>query len=571
MKDYLKDITRLLGKDINQIHKLLYLFAAASIIDLIGLGLISPYIALVSGEDYLINFFVQYGITVSSNKSIIIASFILLLVFAIRSIFAMRINWKIIDFSLNQQLNLRSYLMKSYQLMPYIEHTHKNSASNIYNIQQLTNQYSMQVLIPTLKALGEGLVIFFIFIFLAWTNFFALSLMLFLLVIALVGYDKIFRSKIKEFGVKANTGTVAMIKSIQESSDGLKEIRVLGKERHLYNIFKSGANENAFYVKRVQFFSTMPRYMFELIIIIFVVFVTLSFVLSNQKPDELTSLLAIFGVASLRLIPAANLFSMGLTQLRYNRDAISRLVNDLDELSNIEENFPPEVNKNYSSEFRNITLKNVTFSYKGLDFSSINDSSIEILSGEVIGIIGASGSGKTTLIDLMLGLLQPQSGKILYNGRNLTDVIDEWRSQIAYLPQKTFLIDDSLINNITFGTPKDDVDIDLLWRSVKKAQLTDFIDQLPEGIDTLVGESGERLSGGQRQRIALARAFYFNRRVLIMDESTSALDFDTEQEIINEIKELKDKLTIIIVSHRIETMKFCDRIYRIEDGNVKKV
>jgi ABC-type multidrug transport system fused ATPase/permease subunit len=483
----------------------------------------------------------------------------------------MRINWKIIDFSLNQQLNLRSHLMKSYQLMPYIDHTHKNSASNIYNIQQLTNQYSMQVLIPTLKALGEGSVIFFIFIFLAWTNFYALSLMLFLLLIALIGYDKIFRSKIKEFGVKANTGTVSMIKSIQESSDGLKEIRILGRERHLYNIFKSGANENAYYVKRIQFFSTMPRYMFELIIIFFVVFVTLSFVLTNQNSDELTSLLAIFGVASLRLIPAANLFSMGLTQLRYNRDAISRLVDDLDELSHIEAHFPQEINKNSSSEFNNIILDNVTFSYKGLDFSSINDSSIEILSGEVIGIIGASGSGKTTLIDLMLGLLQPQSGKILYNGRNLSDVIDEWRSQIAYLPQKTFLIDDSLINNITFGTPKDDVDIDLLWRSVKKAQLTDFIDQLPEGIDTLVGESGERLSGGQRQRIALARAFYFNRRVLIMDESTSALDFDTEQEIINEIKELKDKLTIIIVSHRIETMKFCDRIYRIEDGNVKKV
>ena len=571
MKDYLKDIIRLLGKDINQIHKLLYLFAAASIIDLIGLGLISPYIALVSGEDYLIKFFAQYGITVSSNKSIIIASLILLLVFAIRSIFAMRINWKIIDFSLNQQLNLRSHLMKSYQLMPYIEHTHKNSASNIYNIQQLTNQYSMQVLIPTLKALGEGLVIFFIFIFLAWTNFFALSLMLFLLVIALVGYDKIFRSKIKEFGVKANTVTVAMIKSIQESSDGLKEIRVLGKERHLYNIFKSGANENAFYVKRVQFFSTMPRYMFELIIIIFVVFVTLSFVLSNQKPDELTSLLAIFGVASLRLIPAANLFSMGLTQLRYNRDAISRLVNDLDELSNIEENFPPEVNKNYSSEFRNITLKNVTFSYKGIDFSSINDSSMEIISGQVIGIIGASGSGKTTLIDLMLGLLQPESGEIFYNGSNLSDVIDEWRSQVAYLPQKTFLIDDSLKNNITFGTPIDNIDTDLLWSSIKKAQLTNFINQLPGGIHTFIGESGERLSGGQRQRIALARAFYFNRRVLIMDESTSALDFDTEKEVINEIKGLNENLTIIIVSHRVETMKFCDKIYKIDAGKVTKI
>ena len=570
MKDYIKDILRLLGQDKNKLHKLFYFFVGASFIDLIGLGLISPYIALISGEDYLNDLLVSYDIFISMNDLIILASIVLLVIFALRSIIAMRINWKIIDFSLNQQFTLRTSLMKSYQLMPYVEQTNKNSANNIYNIQQLTNQYSIQVLIPTLRALGEAVVILFIFIFLAWKNILALATLLFLLMIALVGYDKIFRSRIKEFGVKANKGTVAMIKSIQESSDGFKEIRILGKEGYLYNIFRSGAQENAFYIKRVQLFQIMPRYMFEFIIIIFVVFITLSFVLTNQNTEELTSLLAIFGVASLRLIPAANLFSMGLTQLRYNRDAVSRLVGDMDEIHDLGKDFNLEINRTNSTAFRDIVLDNVTFSYKGLDNSSIKNSSMKVASGEVIGIIGASGSGKTTLIDLMLGLLNPQSGKILYNGNDLKDVVDDWRSQIAYLPQKTFLIDDTLRSNITFGISNDDIDIDLLRRSIRKAQLSDFISQLPQGLDTKIGESGERLSGGQRQRIALARAFYFNRKVLIMDESTNALDSDIEEEIINEIKELKGELTIIIISHRINTMKFCDKFYKIESGRVSK-
>ena len=570
MKDYIKDILSLIGPDKNKIIKLLYFFIAASIIDLIGLGLISPYISLISGESYLVDFLASYNILGDTNELIIIASFLLLVVFAVRSLFAMRINWKIIDFSLNQQVTLRSALMKSYQLTPYVEHTNKNSANNIYNIQQLTNQFSMQVLIPTLKALGEAFVILFIFLFLAWKNVFALLLLLTLLIIALVGYDKIFRSRIKNFGVKANSGTVAMIKSIQESSDGLKEVRILGKESYLYNLFRVGAKENAFYIKRVQLFSTMPRYMFELIIIIFVVGVTLSFILTNQNTADLTSLLAIFGVASLRLIPAANLFSMGLTQLRYNRDAVSRLVSDMAEIQNLEKDFPSQAQGVNPSIFENILLKDVTFTYQGTKNASISNSSMQIHSGQVVGIIGASGSGKTTLIDLMLGLLDPQSGSILYNNKNLKDVVTELRSQIAYLPQKTFLIDDTVKRNITFGISVDDVNEELLINSIRKAQLDDFIKHLPLGIDTLIGESGERLSGGQRQRIALARAFYFNRKVLIMDESTSALDNDTEQEVLNEIMELKGKLTIIIISHRVKTMKFCDKIYKIEDGKVSK-
>ena len=570
MKDYIKDILRLLGQDKNKLHKLFYFFVGASFIDLIGLGLISPYIALISGEDYLNDLLVSYDIFISMNDLIILASIVLLVIFALRSIIAMRINWKIIDFSLNQQFTLRTSLMKSYQLMPYVEHTNKNSASNIFHIHQLTNQYSMQVLIPMLRSLGEAVVIMFIFIFLAWKSVFALSLLVSLLVIAVLSYDKIFRSRVSAFGEKVNQAEVTMIKSIQESSDGLKEIRILGKERYLYNIFKSAAYDYAFCLKKATFVAIIPRYIFEIIIIIFVVFITLSFVLTNQSIEELTSLLAIFGVASLRLIPAANLFSNSLTQLRFNRDAVSRLVDDIDEINDEGQDFKREISRTSSPIFNEILLENVTFSYNNTEIVSIDNASIQVSAGEVIGIIGASGSGKTTLIDLMLGLLDPQSGNILYNNNHLRDLVDEWRSQVAYLPQKTFLIDDTLRSNITFGISDDDIDIDLLWKSIKKAQLSDFISELPQGLDTKIGESGERLSGGQRQRIALARAFYFNRKVLIMDESTNALDSDIEEEIINEIKELKGELTIIIISHRINTMKFCDRFYKIKSGRVSK-
>ncbi len=282
----------------------------------------------------------------------------------------------------------------------------------------------MQVLIPILRTLGEAIVIFFIFIFLAWKSVLALSL----LVIAILSYDKIFRSRVSAFGEKVNQAEVTMIKSIQESSDGLKEIRILGKERYLYNIFKSAAYDYAFCLKKAHFVAIIPRYIFEIIIIILVVFITLSFVLTNQSIEELTSLLVIFGVASLRLIPAANLFSNSLTQLRFNRDAVSRLVDDIDEINDEGQDFNREINRTSSPIFNEILLENVTFSYKNAKIVSIDNASIQVSAGEVIGIIGASGSGKTTLIDLILGLLDPQSGNILYNNDHLRDLVDEWRS-----------------------------------------------------------------------------------------------------------------------------------------------
>jgi len=541
------------------------------LIDVVGLGLISPYISLISGEDYSHQILGGYFVNTDANKIIIVSSVVLLVVFILKSIISLLINWKIIDFSLDQQLSLRSSLMKSYQFLPYVEHIDRNSASNIHHIQQLTNQYSMQVLIPLLRATGEAVIVFFIVVFLAWTNLLALLLLFFLLSSSLFIYDRVFRLKIRAYGEEANKASVTMVKSVQESFIGLKEIRILRKERYFYDIFKNSAYENAFYIKRSQIFSTIPRYMFELIIVVFVVFVTLLSTLTDQNPEDLASLLAVFGVASLRLIPAANLFSNSLTQLRYNRDTVSRLVNDLKMKEKLDEKNMLKSNDMVESTFKEIQLNNIIFFHKNLNTASINNISLKISMGEMVGIIGDSGSGKTTLVDLMLGLFKPKSGDIFYNKFSLDETIQEWRSQVAYLPQKAFLIDGTIKANVAFGVDNDALDEQLLWESIEKARLHDFVKKLPNGLNTMVGEGGDKLSGGQRQRVALARAFYCKRDVLIMDEATSALDPNTEEEIMSEISDLKGKMTIIIITHKMKNVENCDRVYKLKSGCISIV
>jgi ABC-type multidrug transport system fused ATPase/permease subunit len=219
-------------------------------------------------------------------------------------------------------------------------------------------------------------------------------------------------------------------------------------------------------------------------------------------------------------------------------------------------------------KFKSLRLKNLCFFYPQSKTNVIEDISFELKAGESIGFIGASGSGKTTFLDTVLGLFVPQGGSIEFNGRILTKHLSEWRAQVAYIPQQVFLIDDSLRCNIALGVNENEIDNIKLDESIHRARLTNVVQTLPDGVETIVGERGMRFSGGQCQRIALARAFYHNRNVLIMDEATSALDNETEQEIVNEIELLKGRVTIIVIAHNLKTLKHCDRIYELQNGKI---
>jgi ABC-type bacteriocin/lantibiotic exporter with double-glycine peptidase domain len=214
-------------------------------------------------------------------------------------------------------------------------------------------------------------------------------------------------------------------------------------------------------------------------------------------------------------------------------------------------------------------MRSISFKYEGATKASLKEINFSLKKGDSIGIIGTSGAGKTTLIDVLLGLLNPQKGVIYLDDNKLTgDRWDDWRKQVAYIPQEIFLFDDSLKKNIALGIKEELIDDERLNKAVSQAQLRSLVEELPQGVDTIIGEHGVLLSGGQRQRIALARAFYFQRNVLIMDEATSALDDATEKEITKEIRMLKNKVTMIVIAHRFSTVQHCDKIYRLENGEI---
>jgi ABC-type multidrug transport system fused ATPase/permease subunit len=391
-------------------------------------------------------------------------------------------------------------------------------------------------------------------------------LIIFLLIIFF--YDFIFKKKVMLYGERLNTHISRMISGISESMRGFKEIKVLRCEKYFYNLVSFNAAKYSIYSFKNQVVNVASRYMIELGLILFVVMVVLKSVLVNSDIGELIPTLAVFGVAAIRLVPIANSATNSLLHLRHGRNTLNILCSDL-KGTDLNDSPPNVVCNNVESEFVSIEAKNLDFSYAKLEVKALTDISLKINSGEVIGFIGRSGSGKTTLVDVMLGILPvAKDNSILYNGSPLADHINELYSHIAYIPQEVFLIDDTLRSNVALGVEKDDIDEDAVRSAVYKSKLDEVVNQLQDGLDTPIGENGIKLSGGQRQRIALARAFYHKRDVLIMDESTSALDNETEEEILKEIREFKGKKTLIVIAHRLTTLRYCDRIYELENGKI---
>jgi ATP-binding cassette, subfamily B, bacterial PglK len=566
MKLYLHQIFYILGAGCSKLPKMIVLFIILSIFDLIGIGLIAPYIALLLDPTIVDNSIFSWSYLPKSQVSLLILiSFILIGVFLLKAILAIWVNYVIVKFSANQQVRLRSELMKAYQLLPYTTYLNRNSSEYIHSTQTLVNHYTNGVLLNGMKSLSDGIVAIVLLTFLVWVDLYAFLLIICLLGSVLFIYDYFFRKDVAKLGADANNANTKIVQSVHEGIEGLKEVRVLGRERFFYNQVVDNSQKYALTHTRATVISSAPRYLFELVIILFIAVLVLYTLYSNQDTVTLLTTLSIFGVAAIRLLPAANIISNSLIRFRLYRDSVARLYNDIKELKKLRE---VEFSKKTRSleKFKTLSLREVSFLYQGAKENVLLNITLDINSGDSIGFIGSSGSGKTTLIDVILGLLEPQEGVVLFNGKKLQDNIDIWRSHVAYIPQQVFLIDNTLRQNIALGTDNHEVDDEKVNKSLKMAKLSSWVETLEDGINTKLGERGIRLSGGQRQRIALARAFYHERDVLVMDEATSALDDEIEQEIVKEIEALKGKVTLIVIAHRLSTIAKCDRIYRIEKG-----
>ncbi len=570
MVQYIREIIFLLGQDLRLIPLIVIFFFISSLFDLVGISIVGPYINAAISENpsdsytlYLINFF-----NIKDEKEEILRFFgiLLIIIFLIKTIISILLNWLIIRFSQNLQIKIRTFLMTSYQDMPYKKYLSRNSSEYIVNIQDLTGKYQAIVL-ASLRTISDLIVAGLILSYLAYQNPIGLLILVLMLSSFIFFYDLLFKKKMVTFGEEANLALDFMINGIQQGINGIKEIRILNKENYFLEKVKKGAEDLARYQTWQLVISTSPRFLLEIFLILFIVGFVYLGMTSDQGLDSIVPVLGVFAIASLRLLPAANSISTNLSAIRYGRDGVNRLYVDYSELINAKEDLEV-MSQDEISDFLDLSLNNISFSYSDPKTPNLQNISLKISVGQSIGIIGESGSGKTTLVNLILGFLEPDEGQIFYNGKEMSRNKIIWKSKVGYIPQDTFLIDASLKENIILDSSISTESDRYVFSALERARLTDFVEELPEGLSTNLGERGLKLSGGQKQRIALARVFYHNREVLVLDEATSSLDEHTEKQIISEINLLKGKKTMITIAHRLSTIENCDYVYRLDAGRI---
>ena len=321
--------------------------------------------------------------------------------------------------------------------------------------------------------------------------------------------------------------------------------------------------------KKIQVLSVVPRLYLELLAVggISIIFLVLTI---QQKPlNNLIPIIGIFMAAAFRLIPSINKIINSIQIISFSTPVLKLLA---DEFGIVRKVISKSVDileeVNFESQ---IIFNHVSYSYPESERKVLDDVCFTIQKGDFIGIVGTTGSGKSTLIDLLVGLLAPDSGDILIDGKRLNTIVNPWQQLIGYVPQSIYLTDDTLRNNIAFGVKENLIEEEKVRKAILTSQLSDFVNNLPEGLDTLVGERGVRLSGGERQRIAIARALYHDPPILILDEATSSLDNFTEKEFMNSVNALQGTKTIIIVAHRLTTVEKCDIVYEFLNGKINKV
>lgn len=367
-----------------------------------------------------------------------------------------------------------------------------------------------------------------------------------------------------------------LFKWIEQAVMGIKEIKIANKEQYFINEYAKCGFGYVNAVQRYNLFNSTPRLLIETVCIAGLVLYMLVVMLQGATVTEMLPQLTTFGLAAMRLIPSANRINNYLTNISYFEPFFMGVSDHLQEDIHDEsivydvEAYAHAKKIEKMDITKEIALQDITYKYPNTENLIFDHADMTIPIGSAIGIVGTSGSGKTTIVDVMLGLLQLQTGRIMADGVDVSTNYEGWLKNIGYIPQTIFMIDSTIRKNVAFGFADEDIDDERVWAVLKEAQLDEFVRGLPEGLDTGIGERGIRISGGQRQRIGIARALYEDPEVLVLDEATSALDNDTEAAIMDSINRLHGKKTLVIIAHRLQTIEKCDMVFRVENGKINR-
>jgi len=539
----------------------------------LGVGIIIPILALLLDSDIRISYPAIIPLldligNPSQKQLLYIAMLCMVGLYFIKFLYLIFLSYRQGSFIYGIQVDLSRSLLRSYLDKPYFFHLQKNSALLIRNSTTEVAHYAGSVN-AVLSLITQILLLIGVITLLIIVEPFATLMLIILLSFFGATFYYFTKNRILQWAKDVQKFDGKIIQYLQQSLGGIKEVKILGRKHYFLSLFEGSILKKAQININQYVFAILPRLWLEILVVTSIFFLVLILSLNGDSVKNIIPTLGMFGVAAYKLMPAVNQLITNIQRIRSKIPSIKLIYEEVDELSlNVINN---DISNSLSNnkEFKNsIEVKKVEFSYPSTKGHSLDDISISIPKGSAVGIVGKSGAGKSTLIDIILGLLEPSKGSIEFDGININKNIRAWHAKIGYVPQTIFLTDDTLRNNIALGLKDSEIDDKRLEKAINDAQLQDYIEQLPKGLDTLVGERGMRISGGQRQRIGIARALYNNPEILILDEATSSLDIDTEKRVIDLINGLIGEKTLIIVSHRLSAIKCCQKVYRLDVGKI---
>ncbi len=559
---------------------LVFLMLIGAVLETLGVSMVMPVMNVVLEEDaiarhgYLQVICRIFHIDNSSDLTILVMVG-LVLVFVTKNIFLFFQQKVQLRFVYTNQFATSRRMMINFMQRPYEYYLNADTAVIQRSItSDVNNMYGL--ILALLQLISEGIV----FICLAAASLVAdmwMSLTVtVLLVAALLVIKCILKPIMRRAGEENQEFYSGLYKWIDQSVMGIKEIKIARREGYFINEYSKCGAGYVSAVQRYNLYNATPRLLIETLAIAGMILYLMIQLLQGTAAADIVPQLGVLAVAAMRLIPCANRINNHLTSISYFEPFFMGVSDNLQEeirdetIDYNEETYRKKIDVGKLDVRREIALLDITYKYPNSQALIFDHADMTIPVGKSVGIVGTSGSGKTTIVDILLGLLQLETGSILADGVEVRDNYASWLKNIGYIPQTIFMIDSTIRKNVAFGYADEDIDDDKVWEALKEAQLDEFVRGLPEGLDTSIGERGIRISGGQRQRIGIARALFEDPEVLVLDEATSALDNETEAAIMDSINRLHGRKTLIIIAHRLQTIEKCDMVYRVENGKVQR-
>lgn len=508
----------------------------------------------------------------TANQLVIMMLAALMLLFVVKNLYLLLQTYVQNTFVTRNRNKMISRVMREFLNRPYEEYL----GADIPTVFRLTDSdipTAFQLVLVLIQMITEIVVSAFLCMVLVIVS----PAMTFFIVAIFLGMtlllSKILKPRLNAIGRKNQEIQSRIAKWRIQSIYGLKDVKVLNREEFFIRNYYESGSIGANVARNYAVLNNLPRLLIETIFIVSMLAFIMIYMLGGGNMNVLIPQLTAFAVAAVRIMPSANRINTYMSEIAYSQPCLDYLYENLNESMKLDVNGSVtgygKGNLNEQRKMRmlqdKIVLDHITFAYPGTDKNIFTDAHMEVKRGQSVGIMGPSGAGKSTIVDILLGLLHAKEGTITWDGRSIFDDYEAWLAQIGYIPQSIYLVDESIRDNIAFGIDADKIDEKRIWEVLEEAQLKEFVEELPEGLDTTIGDRGVRISGGQRQRIGIARALYHDPEILVFDEATSALDNDTEKAVMDAVNSFHGKKTMIIIAHRLNTIAKCDVIYKVEN------